>query len=107
MLVHGRHRSASPAPYVDGPLKIVGMAFQNPTLPAVAQYLAEHDAAARHRAAASPSPAPVQDKYVAQAKELLAAVGLAGFEDTAAVDALGGMQQREACAARSFTIRNC
>ena len=79
---------------VDGPLKIVGMAFQNPTLLPWRNTLLntmlplEIVRPHRHRLR------QFKDKYVAQAKELLAAVGLAGFEDMQPWMLSGGMQQR-------------
>jgi len=81
-------------PCTDGPLKIVGMAFQNPTLLPWRNTLLntmlplEIVRPHRHRLR------QFKDKYVAQAKELLAAVGLAGFEDMQPWMLSGGMQQR-------------
>src|SRR5436190_4708615 len=79
---------------VNGPLKIVGMAFQNPTLLPWRNTLLntmlplEIVRPHRHRLRRQ------WDKYVAQAKELLAAVGLAGFEEMQPWMLSGGMQQR-------------
>jgi NitT/TauT family transport system ATP-binding protein len=79
---------------VNGPLKIVGMAFQNPTLLPWRNTLLntmlplEIVRPHRHRLRRQ------WEQYVAQAKELLAAVGLAGFEDMQPWMLSGGMQQR-------------
>jgi NitT/TauT family transport system ATP-binding protein len=79
---------------VDGPLKIVGMAFQNPTLLPWRNTLLntmlplEIVRPHRHRLRRQ------WEQYVAQAKELLAAVGLAGFEEMQPWMLSGGMQQR-------------
>ena len=78
---------------VDGPLKIVGMAFQNPTLlpwrntllntMLLLEIVQPHRRRRRHR-----------DEYVAMARALLASVGLEGFEDKQPWMLSGGMQQR-------------
>jgi NitT/TauT family transport system ATP-binding protein len=79
---------------VNGPLKIVGMAFQNPTLLPWRNTLRntmlplEIVRPHRHRLRQQ------WEQYVAQAKELLAAVGLAGFEEMQPWMLSGGMQQR-------------
>jgi len=79
---------------VDGPLKIVGMAFQNPTLLPWRNTLRntmlplEIVRPHRHRLRRQ------WEQYVAQAMELLAAVGLAGFEEMQPWMLSGGMQQR-------------
>ena len=79
---------------VNGPLKIVGMAFQNPTLLPWRNTLRntmlplEIVRPHRHRLRQQ------WEQYVAQAKELLGAVGLAGFEDMQPWMLSGGMQQR-------------
>jgi NitT/TauT family transport system ATP-binding protein len=79
---------------VDGPLKIVGMAFQNPTLlpwrntllntMLPLEIVQPHRDRLRQR----------WPEYVAQARKLLAAVGLAGFEEMQPWMLSGGMQQR-------------
>ena len=79
---------------VSGPLKIVGMAFQNPTLLPWRNTLLntmlplEIVRPHRHRLRRH------REHYVAQAMELLAAVGLAGFEHMQPWMLSGGMQQR-------------
>ena len=79
---------------VTGPLKIVGMAFQNPTLlpwrNTLLNTMLPLEIVQPHRQRLRRE----RDKYVAQAKELLAAVGLAGFEDMQPWMLSGGMQQR-------------
>jgi NitT/TauT family transport system ATP-binding protein len=79
---------------VTAPLNIVGMAFQNPTLLPWRTTLANvmlpleivqpHCARLRHERAA----------YEAKARDLLALVGLKGFEDHFPWQLSGGMQQR-------------
>jgi NitT/TauT family transport system ATP-binding protein len=79
---------------VNGPLKIAGMAFQNPTLLPWRNTLLntmlplEIVRPHRHRLRRE------RGAYVAQARELLAAVGLSGFEDKQPWMLSGGMQQR-------------
>ena len=79
---------------VKGPLKIVGMAFQNPTLLPWRDTLAntmlplEIVRPHRHRLQRH------RQEYVAKARQLLASVGLAGFEDRQSWMLSGGMQQR-------------
>lgn len=79
---------------VDGPLKIAGMAFQNPTLLPWRNTLKNvmlpleivqphRGRLRRHRAA-----------YEAEAQALLGSVGLAGFGDRRPWELSGGMQQR-------------
>jgi NitT/TauT family transport system ATP-binding protein len=79
---------------VDRPLKIVGMAFQNPTLlpwrSTLDNVLLPLEVAESHRRAYRRNPAP----YVAAARELIQTVGLGGFEDHAPWQLSGGMQQR-------------
>jgi len=79
---------------VKRPLKIVGMAFQNPTmLPwrnTLQNVLLPLEVADGLRESYRRDPAP----HVAQAKALLATVGLAGFEEKFPWQLSGGMQQR-------------
>lgn len=79
---------------VKRPLKIVGMAFQNPTmLPwrnTIQNVLLPLEVADGLRDAYRRDPAP----YVEQAKKLLATVGLAGFEEKFPWQLSGGIQQR-------------
>jgi len=98
-LVSGLHPAASGSVHVKdrpvtGPLKICGMAFQNPmllpwrtTIRNVLLPLEIVDSHAgrlrRHRA-----------EYEAHARTLLATVGLAGFEESLPWQLSGGMQQR-------------
>jgi NitT/TauT family transport system ATP-binding protein len=79
---------------VNGPLKIVGMAFQNPTLlpwrNTLLNTMLPLEIVQPHRQRLRRE----RQHYVARAKELLAAVGLAGFEDKQPWMLSGGMQQR-------------
>src|SRR5262245_35490931 len=79
---------------VTGPLKIVGMAFQNPTLlpwrNTLLNTMLPLEIVQPHRDRLRQQ----WEQYVAQAKELLAAVGLKGFEDMQPWMLSGGMQQR-------------
>ena len=79
---------------VTGPLKIVGMAFQNPTLlpwrNTLLNTMLPLEIVQPHRDRLRRD----WQKYVTQAKELLAAVGLAGFEEMHPWMLSGGMQQR-------------
>jgi NitT/TauT family transport system ATP-binding protein len=79
---------------VVAPLKIVGMAFQNPTLlpwrTTLDNVLLPLEIVEQHRLRFRENYA----QYVAEAKELLATVGLAGFEDRYPWQLSGGMQQR-------------
>ena len=79
---------------VNGPLKIVGMAFQNPTLlpwrNTLLNTMLPLEIVRPHRDRLRQQ----WEQYVAQAKELLAAVGLKGFEDMQPWMLSGGMQQR-------------
>jgi NitT/TauT family transport system ATP-binding protein len=79
---------------VTRPLKIVGMAFQNPTLlpwrTALSNVLLPLEIAETHRQRFRSN----YDNYVAQARDLLALVGLIGFEDRHPWELSGGMQQR-------------
>jgi NitT/TauT family transport system ATP-binding protein len=79
---------------VTGPLKICGMAFQNATMlpwrTTLDNILLPLEIVEPHAAVFRRE----RDRYVAQAKELLATVGLAGFEDKYPWQLSGGMQQR-------------
>jgi NitT/TauT family transport system ATP-binding protein len=79
---------------VAGPLKIVGMAFQNPILlpwrRTLDNVLLPLEIVAPHRERYRRERAA----YLAQARELLAAVGLDGFEDRFPWQISGGQQQR-------------
>jgi NitT/TauT family transport system ATP-binding protein len=79
---------------VTGPLKITGMAFQNPTLlpwrDTLRNVMLPLEIVQPHRSRLRAEYA----KYVAQAKTILATVGLAGFEDKHPWMLSGGMQQR-------------
>jgi NitT/TauT family transport system ATP-binding protein len=79
---------------VKGPLKICGMAFQNPMLlpwrTAIQNVLLPLEIVASHAGRRRWSRADGE----ARARELLATVGLAGFEDKYPWELSGGMQQR-------------
>ena len=79
---------------VDGPLKIVGMAFQNPTLlpwrNTLLNTMLPLEIVQPHRRRLRRH----RDEYVAMARALLASVGLEGFEDKQPWMLSGGMQQR-------------
>ncbi len=79
---------------VDGPLKIVGMAFQNPTLlpwrSTLANVMLPLEIVEPHRSRLRSDKAA----YVAKAQRLLATVGLTGFDDKPPYQLSGGMQQR-------------
>ncbi|WP_255448390.1 ABC transporter ATP-binding protein [Telmatospirillum sp. J64-1] len=79
---------------VDGPLKIVGMAFQNPTLlpwrTTLKNILLPLEIVEPHRKNFRKN----KDMYIQRAKDLLATVGLSGFEDKFPWQLSGGMQQR-------------
>ncbi len=79
---------------VDGPLKIAGMAFQNPTLlpwrDTLSNTILPLEIVEPHRSRLRQHKA----EYVDRAKRLLASVGLAGFEDKQPWMLSGGMQQR-------------
>lgn len=79
---------------VAGPLKIAGMAFQNPILlpwrKLLENVMLPLEIVQPHRQRLSRE----RDFYVSKAKELLAAVGLSGFEDRHPWELSGGMQQR-------------
>jgi NitT/TauT family transport system ATP-binding protein len=79
---------------VDGPLKIVGMAFQNPTLlpwrNTLLNTMLPLEIVQPHRGRLRRH----RDEYVAMARQLLGSVGLEGFEDKQPWMLSGGMQQR-------------
>ncbi|MGI4797679.1 MAG: ABC transporter ATP-binding protein [Janthinobacterium lividum] len=79
---------------VTGPLSIAGMAFQNPTLlpwrSVLRNVLLPLEVVRPHRAKLRRE----RGAYVARAKQLLALVGLEGFESRAPWQLSGGMQQR-------------
>lgn len=79
---------------VTGPLKIVGMAFQNPTLlpwrTTLRNVMLPLEIVQPHRGRLRKH----YDSYVEDARELLRAVGLAGFENSHPWELSGGMQQR-------------
>jgi NitT/TauT family transport system ATP-binding protein len=79
---------------VSGPVKIVGMAFQNPTLlpwrNTLDNVLLPLEIVKPHRWKFRRE----KEKYVLKAKELLGSVGLAGFENHFPWQLSGGMQQR-------------
>jgi NitT/TauT family transport system ATP-binding protein len=79
---------------VAGPLKIVGMAFQNATLlpwrTTLDNVLLPLEIVEPYRSTFKQK----KDEYVARARELLATVGLAGNEDKFPWQLSGGMQQR-------------
>ncbi|MCS6855158.1 MAG: ABC transporter ATP-binding protein [Elioraea sp.] len=79
---------------VAGPLKIVGMAFQNPTL---LPWRTTLDNVLLPLEIVQPYKATFRrdrDKHVARARALLATVGLKGFEERYPWQLSGGMQQR-------------
>jgi NitT/TauT family transport system ATP-binding protein len=79
---------------VSGPLKIVGMAFQNATLlpwrTTLDNVLLPLEIVQPYRATFKRD----KEKYALKAKELLQSVGLEGFEDRFPWELSGGMQQR-------------
>ena len=79
---------------VRGPVKIVGMAFQNPTLlpwrTTLGNLLLPMEIVQPYRSRLRRE----RPAFEAEARALLAAVGLAGFEDRAPWQLSGGMQQR-------------
>ena len=79
---------------VTGPLKITGMAFQNPTLlpwrDTLGNVMLPLEIVQPHRGRLSSERA----KYEARARALLGTVGLAGFENKQPWMLSGGMQQR-------------
>ncbi len=79
---------------VNGPLTIVGMAFQNATLlpwrSTIENVLLPLEVSRTHRRSFRRK----RTEHVAAARELLRVVGLAGYEDHAPYELSGGMQQR-------------
>jgi NitT/TauT family transport system ATP-binding protein len=79
---------------VNGPLKIVGMAFQNPTLlpwrPLLSNIMLPLEIVEPHRSRLRSHKA----EYLARARELLTTVGLEEFEEKHPWMLSGGMQQR-------------
>jgi NitT/TauT family transport system ATP-binding protein len=79
---------------VNGPLKIVGMAFQNPTLlpwrNTLANTMLPLEIVQPHRSRLRSN----KKEYVALAQQLLASVGLEGFDQKQPWMLSGGMQQR-------------
>jgi len=79
---------------VAGPLKIVGMAFQNPTLlpwrSTLDNVLLPLEIVQPHKSTFRRD----RDKHAARARALLATVGLKGFEERYPWQLSGGMQQR-------------
>jgi NitT/TauT family transport system ATP-binding protein len=79
---------------VSGPLKIVGMAFQNATLlpwrTTLDNVLLPLEIVQPYRATFKKD----KEKYAVKAKELLRTVGLEGYEDRFPWELSGGMQQR-------------
>jgi NitT/TauT family transport system ATP-binding protein len=79
---------------VDGPLKIVGMAFQNPTLlpwrDVLSNVMLPFEIVDRHRYKVRLD----REKYENVARSLLQSVGLGGFEKRYPWQLSGGMQQR-------------
>jgi NitT/TauT family transport system ATP-binding protein len=79
---------------VNGPLKICGMAFQNPMLlpwrTTIKNVLLPLEIVASHAGRRRWNRA----EYLERARELLATVGLAGFEEKYPWELSGGMQQR-------------
>lgn len=79
---------------VDGPLKIAGMAFQNPTLlpwrSTLENVMLPLEIVQPHRARLQSN----RKAYTEKAMDLLASVGLADFADKSPWELSGGMQQR-------------
>jgi NitT/TauT family transport system ATP-binding protein len=98
-LVTGLHPASAGAVVVAdhevaGPLKIVGMAFQNPTLlpwrTTLDNVMLPLEIVEPHRSKLRRA----RKMYEEKARSLLATVGLAGFEDKHPWELSGGMQQR-------------
>lgn len=79
---------------VRGPIAGIGMAFQNPTLmpwrTILQNILLPLEVSAKHKQQYRQNPKP----YIEAARELMASVGLAGFEKAHVWELSGGMQQR-------------
>ncbi|RDI95442.1 ABC transporter ATP-binding protein [Meiothermus sp. QL-1] len=79
---------------VGGAATSIGMAFQNPTLmpwrTVLQNILLPLEVSPKHKRLYRQNPRP----YVEAARELMASVGLAGFEDARVWELSGGMQQR-------------
>jgi len=79
---------------VQGPIGRIGMAFQNPTLmpwrTVLQNVLLPLEVSPVHKQPYRQNPKP----YVEAARELMASVGLGGFEDAHVWELSGGMQQR-------------
>jgi NitT/TauT family transport system ATP-binding protein len=79
---------------VTGPVKIVGMAFQNPIMlpwrTTLQNVMLPLEVVEPHRRRLRSD----YEQYVARARDLLATVGLVGFEDAQPWELSGGMQQR-------------
>lgn len=79
---------------VSGPLKIVGMAFQNPTLlpwrKLLANVMLPLEIVEPHRSRLFQN----KDEYIQKVRDLLKMVGLEEFEDRHPWELSGGMQQR-------------
>ena len=89
-----RHRRSSAASRWRAPVKIAGMAFQNPTLLPWRTHARQHPAAARDRQPHRSRLRRHKAEYVAKAESLLAQVGLKGQGDKYPWQLSGGMQQR-------------
>jgi len=94
LLAPTRGRVAVAGRTVDGPLKIAGMAFQNPTLlpwrTTLRNVMLPLEIVEPHRSRLNRH----WDEYVAEAEALLASVGLGGFGNRHSWELSGGMQQR-------------
>ncbi len=79
---------------VRGPIASIGMAFQNPTLmpwrTVLQNILLPLEVSPQHKRAFRRNPQP----YLEAARELMASVGLSGFENARVWELSGGMQQR-------------
>ena len=79
---------------VKGPVASIGMAFQNPTLmpwrTVLQNILLPLEVSPQHKRQYRRNPKP----YIEAARELMASVGLSGFENAHVWELSGGMQQR-------------